>query len=379
MAKKPKEEPEEKNTQNLDNESIIDAICGAIPEAEILNAETVEDLGFINTGNLAINYICSGKFIDGGIPVGRITEIYGPSSTGKTVIGTHILQGVQKAGGIAVLIDSESAYSASFGEVLGLDTKHLVYMQPECLEDCFKNIVKIVKAVRSRTTDMRPVAIVYDSIAASPARLEVEKLSKDEDIGSGMGIRARLCSDYLRNIASYLNKQKVAVIIVNQIRSKIGVMMGNPETTAGGGNSLIFYCSLRLDCRARGKILDAKKQILGIEMSVKNTKNKIFKPFKVADGIELYFDKGISPISGLLKLLVEDGKIEQGGAWYSVPGRDTKFQGKNILNVLLEIPELIGASTKEEVEDFLGVNQVPLEASLEEAVSVEEVSGAEGE
>lgn len=377
MAKKKIATEEVHEITNRNNEEIISDICACIPGAEILSNDVSAQLGFVSTGNFAVDFICSGKFWNGGIPMGRITEIIGPSSTGKTIIGTHILQGVQRMGGVGVLIDSESAYSAAFGEVLGLDTNKLIYLQPECLEDCFMRIIKIVEYIRKNTTDMRPIAIVYDSIAASPSRMECEKIQKGEDIGSLMGRRALICSDYLRNIAGFLSKQKAAVVVINQIRSKIGVMFGNPETGAGGGNSLEYYCSVRLDCRRRGKIADKQKRAIGIYMNVKNVKNKVAKPFREASELELFFDKGIAPTSGLIGLLVEEEKLVQGGAWYSVKDSDVKFQGKNLVETLLEHPELVDAPDRNSLENYLRCNRQSLDLSL--SADLEKIESNEGE
>lgn len=736
MAKrKNKEENIEPNIEqkiNQANEEIISKICACIPGAQIIKPEN--ELGYISTGNLAIDFICSGKFWGGGIPMGRITEIYGSSSTGKTVVGTHIIQCVQKVGGVGILIDSESAYSASFGETLGLDTSKLIYLQPECLEDSFTRIVQIIQHIRDNTSDMRPIAIVYDSIAASPSRREIQKVKAGEDIGSSMGHRALICSDYLRNIASFLAKQKAAVIVINQIREKIGVMFGcfqydsrielengktekigkivnqklpvkiksynfetgkieyksiknwydngnanyflqfkvekpygngrsqfgvtenhliytpdgeiqavdlqkgdfiygraetflsptqksivigsvlgdgslrlfknnyscslrighgekqieyckwkqslfgniptssrtnskqgwtfetapyvefkeikdisynnnkkiitkrlskqidkialaiwymddgtfdgtykknvngkaeiscptyssielelladaierlgikrpickegkglrwdsegtkslhlsicdyihpsmnykihpkirknkvkclvdfepkgfklipvkildiyekpetksmrkfdieiadnhnyfvdgvlvhnSPETTAGGGRSLEFYCSIRLNCKGRGRITDKQKRVHGIQMDVINTKNKCSSPFRVASGLELFFNQGISPTSGLIKLLVEEEKLIQGGGWYSInDGSDdpTKFREKNLVNVLLDHPELVEAPSREALEEYLGNNRQSLEASLSDDITIEGEDGNDQE
>ncbi len=373
MTKKNKKEKPEKS-KNYNNKEIISSICDNISGAEILHSDGLEKMGFVSCGNIALDYVTSGKMWGGGFPMGRITEIFGSSSTGKTVIGTHILQGVQKQGGVGILIDSESAYSASFGEVLGLDVSQLIYLQPDCLEECFKKIIELVKFIRANTDDMRSIAIVYDSIAASPSRREVEKVLNQEDIGSSMGHRALVCSDYLRNIASFLAKQKAAVIIINQVREKVGVMFGSPITTAGGGRSLEFYCSVRHDCRGRGPIFDKQKRAIGIKMDIKNAKNKIAKPFRVASELELFFDVGINPTSGLIKLLVDEEKLIQGGAWYTIKGTEVKFQKKNLVDILLEHPELIEAPNRNAVEEFLGANKQSLEASLSDEISAEDDS-----
>lgn len=719
MPKKSKN-VEKKEDVNFNNEDIIKEICKNVEEAEIVS----EVIGYVSTGNFAIDHACSGKFWNGGLPLGRITEMYGSSSSGKTAIGIHLLQGVQQQGGIGVLIDSEAAYTSAFGDVLGLDNNRLIYLQPECLEDCFTRIYDIVSLIRSKSNDMRPIVIVYDSIAASPSRREIEKLSKREDLGSSMGHRALICSDYLRNIAGFLKKEKAAVVVINQVREKIGVMFGcfnydarvvledgttekigkivnnkmdvkvrslnpktgkieskkiinwfnngkadkflqftiekpygngksqfgvtenhiiftpdgeipagnlnvgdqvlsqvefkfsdlqrkiaigsilgdgsikksnknggtyltighgkkqveycqwkeslfdnmntsscyddrygyhfstpstfdlsslreltyeyenktkvkrkkitqelvdeidlmslaiwylddgsfsgsykkwgngksviycpvydgeelnmladkieelgiprpsikegkglrfnsgatnifhskiskfvhpsmdyklhpkyrnkfnsklfenrhiepwfearpmkivdikeklrtrsmnkfdleiednhtylvdgvcvhnSPETTAGGGRSLEFYCSVRLNCCGRGRILDKRKQALGIKMDVINVKNKVAKPFRSARGLELFFDKGISPTSGLLDILVEEEKIEQAGGWYKLPGADKGFRASNFVDVLLENPNLVDAPDRQAVEKFLGVNKESLELSI---------------
>jgi len=369
MAKRKKVKEEDPNKK------IISSICDNIAGAEILHSESLEQVGYVSCGNIALDYITSGKLWGGGFPMGRITEIFGGSSTGKTVIGTHVLQGVQKQGGVGILLDSESAYSAAFGEVLGLDMSQLIYLQPECLEDCFRKIIELVKFIRNNTDDMRPVAIVYDSIAASPSRRELEKIAKDEDIGASMGHRALVCSDYLRNIASFLAKQKAAIIVINQTREKIGVMFGSPETTAGGGKSLEFFCSVRHACRGRGQIIDKQKRAIGVKMDVQNVKNKISKPFRVASELELFFDLGISPTSGLIKLLVDEEKLSRGGAWYTIIGSDVKFQKKDLADTLLKYPELIEAPDSNAVRDFLGMNEQSLEASLSEEFSVEDMDG----
>lgn len=376
MAKKKAQQDEtqtQKKSKSASNDDIVGDICTQVEGAEILHADNIAQMGFASTGNLALNFCCSGRFINGGLPLGKVTEVFGPSSTGKTVIGTHALQGIQRAGGIGVLIDSESAYSSHFGEALGIDTSRLIYMQPECLEDCFQKIIEVVNLVRSRTDDMRPVMIVYDSIAASPCRQELEKIKKGEDIGALMGRRALISSDYLRNVAGFLNKQRAGVIVINQVREKIGLMFGNPETTAGGGRSLEFYCSVRLNCRNRGKITDKSKRAIGINLDVLNAKNKIAKPFRDASGLELFFDQGISPTSGLAPILVEENRLLSSGGWFQINpeflgrAKDAKkFQKKDLVDVLFEYPELVDAESGEAVQEFLGVNRQSLEASMED-------------
>jgi recombination protein RecA len=364
------QESESKQSNNID---IINEICATVADAQILDPDTTE---FISTGNLALDFIFSGRFWGGGLPLGRITEVYGPSSTGKTVIGTHTLQGVQKAGGFAILIDSEHAYDANFAKNLGINIEELIHSEAESLQDCYKSMVKMIQLIRSKTD--KPVFIVYDSIAASPSIKEKTAIEEGKDAPAEMGERARINSQYLRNIASMLKKQKIGVIIINQIRSKIGVIFGSNETVAGGGKSLEFYCSIRADCRKRGSILDERKKPIGIKMDVKCTKNKISSPFREAKGLELYFNKGISPISGLIELLEEERRVNKSGAWYSIEGSDKKFQSKNFVEILLENPELIGAPNRESVEEYIGRNRVSLEeAENNENVIIEGIEGEE--
>jgi recombination protein RecA len=317
--------------------------------------------------------VFSGKFWGGGFPLGGITEIYGPSSTGKTVVGTHVLQGVQKSGGFAILIDSEHAYNAKFAETLGINIKQLIYSDAETLEESYQTIVKMVQALRGKSD--KPMFIVYDSIAASPSKVERDALLEGKDMPAEMGTRARINSQYLRNISSILKKQKVGLIIINQIRSKIGLVFGNPETTAGGGKSLEYYCLGRGDCRKRKDILDENKRILGVMLDVKNTKNKVAVPFRKAEDVELYFNKGISPTSGLLSLLEQEGRVEKTGGWYTIKSSGIKFQKNDIIKALLENPDLVDAPSREALENYIGTNN----ASIEESSKATEVLENESE
>lgn len=369
MAKaKKKTDAPSKPAGKMTEESLLASIVKSVQGAELLDEQSILQQGFINTTNLALNYICSGRFVDGGIPKGRITQIYGPSSSAKTVLGTHILQGCQQQGGIATLVDSESAYSPSFASSLGINTQKLVYAQPDHLEGSFKFIEEVALKVADSGLD-RPVAVVYDSIAASPSEREFNDMMEGKASGHEMGERARICSRELRKISSFLNRQNCALVVINQIRMKIGVMYGNPETTAGGGNSLEYYCSLMLDCRKRGVIVDSRKRPIGIEIAVKCSKNKMFAPFGVADKIRLYWDKGVDPCSGLLEVLLRADKIEKGSpGWYHLStDKDKKFQARKDDNYvpkefLLENPSVVD-STREELEAFLGWNSTALETA----------------
>lgn len=371
--KKKKDEESEKDSKGLSQEELIHSICRKVEGAELLDKQTILEQGFINTNNLALNFICSERFIDGGIPRGRITEIFGPSSSAKTVVGTHILQGCQSIGGIGVLLDSESAYSPSFAETLGIESEKLIYMQPDFLEACFAKTQEIAGLVSSKG-NKQPVCVVYDSIAASPSETEFNDMMEGKASGHEMGERARVCSKELRKISSLLNRQNCSFVIINQIRMKIGVMFGNPETTAGGGNSLEYYCSIRLDCRKGKVILDSRKRPIGVKVNVKCVKNKVTPPFKKAVGLRLYWNYGIDPCSGLLELLIDDDRIEKGSpGWYHIKGDTSKkFQAKKDENYvkpefLLENPEVIDA-TREQVEAFLNWNSSAINATANEAL-----------
>lgn len=369
QRKKPEEKaPNKTQEAPKSQEDILAAICRKVEGAELLSDGDQEEIGFTSTTSLALNYICSGKFVGGGVPKGRVTEIFGPSSAAKTVIGTHILQGCQKEGGVAVLLDSENAYSPSFARVLGLDLNRLIYLKPEHLEACFAKVAEIAVLVGQKQTKT-PLCVVYDSIAASPSMREYNELMENKPSAPEMGERARICSRELRKIASYLNRLNCSLIVINQIRSKIGVLYGNPETTAGGGNSLEYYCSVRLDCRRQDILQDSRKRPIGILLRVKAVKNKVTSPFKTARALRLYWDLGIDPCSGLLDILLDTDKIKPGApGWYHLCSDESvKFQAKKEDNYvpkkfLLEHPEVLN-TTRDQLEEFLGYNKSALEVS----------------
>ena len=381
MAKRKKKTDTETKPNIVDEEEIIKSVTKNISGAEILDPEQLERAGFISTTTLALNYICSGKFLDGGIPLGRVIEIFGPTSSAKTVVATHILKGTQQQGGIAVLIDSESAYSIPFAQALGIDVDKLIYVQPDHLEACFDTIVQTIQQVREINQD-KPIVIVYDSIAASPSQKELEEALNLSEMSAEMGLRARVASQRLRTIAGLVSKTKASVIVINQIRSKIGIMYGNPETTAGGGKSLEFYCSVRLDCRGQKQILDSQKRIVGITFRTRCVKNKVAKPFRIAENMELFFDIGINPLSGVLGCALDAGivkKLNNQGWYCRTDNESIKFQSsleKNSIPLewILANADLFGG-TEEDVKNFLVANTKQTEDI--EIVNDEEESGVE--
>ena len=342
--------------------------------------------GYIDTGNLAYNYVCSGRFIGGGIPRGRITEIFGPSSSGKSLVAANIIHGTQKFGGWAVLLDVENACNADFMErVSHINLKRLIRYGPEkveTLEKCFLMIANVTRAIRAKEKEMgsepKPIVIIYDSIAGSPCERELRETELPFDYTPGdwkklvgakeqPGERAKICSKEFRKLTPMVAEHDVALVVLNQVREKIGVLYGSPETTAGGGKALEFYSSLRVRMQAKKKIEDTRlEKFAGINLSMKNVKNRIFRPFVEGDDIKLYFEKGVDPLSGVLLRLFEDERVnmKSAGNWEVLPPylpdgvEEYKFKASKTENtmkrqVLLDCPKLLGVETTEEVENYL--------------------------
>ena len=308
------------------------AVLKRLKNAGLLS-EQVPDLGFVSTGNYALNKIISGDYTK-GIPIGMITQFHGESSTAKTVFATHILKEAQVKGYYSILVDSENAYNSEFAQSLGIDPKKLIYSAPETLEDSFQVLEDTILAIRETDPDT-PIVAAYDSIAVSPSKAEYEADSYEGNNMQG-AVRAKATGACLRKINPLLRKHKVALVVINQIRNKVGVMYGNPETMAAGGKSLEYYLGVNLKCvsnKTSDLIKDDNKNVIGIMGRVKNTKNKCSIPFKECE-FELVYDKGLNPYAGSLKLLEADGLISRSGAWYSVVGTDKKFQSKDFQELL---------------------------------------------
>ena len=275
-----------------------------------------------------MNKIISGKF-NGGYPIGAITDIYGESSTAKTVFLTHAFVGAQKQGYHTVMIDNEQAYSPSFASVLGVDPEKLIYMAPDTLEDCFDAIEKSILAIREKDKDT-PILIGYDSIGVSPSRKEMQgDIAGDPNMGGAL--RAKVAGICLRRINPLLRKHKAGLIIINQIRSKVGVMFGDPRTKAGGGKSLLYYCGTSLEAMSsRSNILyDDFKNPTGITGKVKCVKNKITIPYQECE-FELMYDKGLTRDEGLVYTMLKSGNVTQPSkGWYSLDGV-TKSRAKDL-------------------------------------------------
>ncbi|MCB9209784.1 MAG: recombinase RecA [Ignavibacteriales bacterium] len=289
----------------------------------------------ISTGSVSLDYALG----IGGVPRGRIIEIYGPESSGKTTICLHTIAEAQKNGGIAAFIDAEHALDSNYARRLGVDVNNLLLSQPDFGEQALEIVDTLV---RSNALDI----IVIDSVAALVPRSEIEGEMGDAQ----MGVQARLMSQALRKITGAVNRSKTSVIFTNQLRSKIGVMFGSPETTTGG-NALKFYASLRMDIRRIAAIKNGE-DVVGNRTKVKVVKSKVAPPFKQVE-FDILYNEGISKSGELIDLGVEHGIIKKGGAWFTF-GED-RFQGREQFRTQIrENPELM-KNLEKEVKQKLGM------------------------
>ena len=282
----------------------------------------VEAIDAISTGSISLD-IALGI---GGVPKGRVIEIYGPESSGKTTLATHIIAEAQKKGGIAAFIDAEHAFDKGYAKKLGVDVDNLLISQPDNGEQALEIADNLI---RSGAIDV----IVIDSVAALVPKAEIEGEMGD----SKMGLQARLMSQALRKLTGTISKTGCCCIFINQLREKIGVMFGNPETTTGG-NALKFYSSVRLDIRRTSQIKDSD-EVAGNRIKVKIVKNKVAPPFRIAE-FDIMFGEGISKTGEIIDLGVDFNIIKKAGSWFSYG--DTKLgQGRDsVKQLLLDNPEL---------------------------------------
>ena len=289
-----------------------------------MSDQKVEDVDAIPSGSLGLD-IALGV---GGYPRGRVVEIFGPESSGKTTLTLHAIAEAQKAGGIAAFIDAEHAFDRDYAQNLGIDIDNLIISQPDNGEQALEITDNLI---RSGAIDI----VVVDSVAALTPKSEIEGEMGD----SKMGLHARLMSQALRKLTSSISKSQCTVIFINQLREKIGVMFGNPETTTGG-NALKFYCSVRLDIRRSTQIKNSNSEVLGNKTKVKVVKNKIAPPFKLAE-FDIMYGQGISKVGEIIDIGVEYEIVKKAGSWFSY--QDTKLgQGRDaVKNLLLDNPELM--------------------------------------
>lgn len=289
-----------------------------------LSDNVVLDIPAISTGSLGLDMALG----IGGIPRGRVIEIYGPESSGKTTLSMHCIAEAQKAGGMAAFIDAEHAFDKGYAEKLGIDIENLLISQPDNGEQALEIAEHLI---RSGAIDI----IVIDSVAALVPKGELEGEMGD----SKMGLQARLMSQALRKLTGAINKTGCACVFINQLRDKIGVMFGNPETTTGG-NALKFYASVRLDIRRIGQIKEGADNILGNRTKVKVVKNKVSPPFKVVE-FDIIYGEGISKVGEIIDLGVEFEIIKKAGSWFSYEGNKLGQGRDAVKTLLLDNPELM--------------------------------------
>ena len=314
----------------------IDQIERQYGKGSIMKMDNKENFKYegISTGSLSLDYA-----IGGGIPRGRIVEIYGPESSGKTTLTLHVIAEAQKAGGTAAFIDAEHALDPVYAEKIGVKTKNLLISQPDSGEQALDIAETLVK---SGALDV----VVIDSVAAL-----VPKAELDGDISdTHVGLQARLMSKALRKLTGIVSKSKTTVIFINQIRHKIGVMFGSPETTSGG-NALKFYSSVRLDIRRIGQIKDGD-QVAGNKTRVKVVKNKVGPPFRMTE-FDIMYGLGISFEGDLLDLAIKADVIEKTGSWFSYDGQKIGQGREKVKHLLLEDKKIM-KEVRKKVESFLG-------------------------
>ena len=299
-----------------------------------MSSESVTDVPVIPSGSVTLDMALG----VGGYPKGRVIEIFGPESSGKTTLAIHAIAEAQKAGGIAAFIDAEHAFDSYYAQKLGVDVDNLLVSQPDNGEQALEIADSLI---RSSAIDI----IVIDSVAALTPKAEIEG-----DMGdSKMGLQARLMSQALRKLTASISKTKTVCIFINQLRDKIGVVYGNPETTTGG-NALKFYASVRIDIRRTSVIKDGEEQ-LGTRTKVKVVKNKVAPPFKKAE-FDIMFGEGISKIGEIIDLGVDFGIIRKAGSWFSY-GEQKIGQGRDAVKELLKNNEELRNEIEEKLREAM--------------------------
>jgi recombination protein RecA len=358
-----------KKNENSELQDILEATGG----------QTLRGAGqvpyYVDTGNLAINFACSGKFVKGGFPGGRIIEAFGPEASGKSFLGYCFLGAIQKKGGIAVLLDCERSSGSEFAERCGhVDPDKLIVYSPVTLQQVERQIISVVRVVRAKFPD-KPIGIVWDSIGVNPTEREFSEVELPDNptkaqldaVGNERpGERAKFANKILRSLNPFLNDNDATLYVINQVRKKIGVIYGNDETTSGGGEALKFYASLRFRTGAPKSFQDKDTKLsLGVNMTIANKKNRHFTPSIKVENVPLFFDSGINPLGGLLDALLMAKRVEpsKGAGKYKIlspwNGGDDEavFQQSKSSpfnqEILLKYPALVDADGKDEVLEYL--------------------------
>lgn len=299
-----------------------------------LGDNPITDISIISSGSISLDKALG----VGGYPRGRVTEIFGPEASGKTTLALHAIAEAQKKGGTAAFIDAEHAFDRLYAEKLGLDIENLLISQPDNGEQALEIVDHLI---RSGAIDI----IVIDSVAALTPRAEIEGEMGD----SRMGLQARLMSQALRKLAANIHKTNTCCMFINQLREKIGVMFGNPETTTGG-NALKFYASVRVDIRRIGQIKDGE-EVIGNRTRVKIVKNKVAPPFRKAE-FDIMYGEGISKTGEIIDLGVETDVIQKSGSWFSYGGTKLGQGREGVRQILKDNPELVDELTGKINEAF---------------------------
>lgn len=344
--------------EDINKESRLQALKIAVEQIEKqhgkgaimkLDEGPITKIDFISTGSISLDAAIG----IGGIPRGRVTEIFGPEASGKTTICLHVIAEAQKKNGIAAFIDTEHALDINYARILGVDTNNLMLSQPEFGEQALEIVETLV---RSGALDV----IVIDSVAALTPRAEIEGEMGDPT----MGVQARLMSQALRKLTAAISKSKTSVMFTNQLRQKIGIMFGNPETTTGG-NALKFYASLRLDIRRIEAIKDGQN-FIGNRVKVKVVKNKVAPPFKEAQ-FDILYNEGISKLGDVIDSAVEHNIISKSGSWFAY-GSDRIGQGRDAVKKHLQENEKLAKQIDLELRKKLGL----IEEEAAKAVKTEQ-------
>ena len=335
---------ETKNQVNADKLKVLNAVMDKIEKdfgkgsIMRMSSDKIEDVAVIPTGSITLDMALG----VGGYPKGRIIEIFGPESSGKTTLAIHAIAEAQKAGGIAAFIDAEHAFDSFYAQKLGVDVDNLLISQPDNGEQALEIADHLI---RSSAIDI----VVIDSVAALTPKAEIE----GEMGESKMGLQARLMSQALRKLTASISKTKTVCIFINQLRDKIGIVYGNPETTTGG-NALKFYASVRLDIRKASSIKDGEEQ-LGARAKVKVVKNKVAPPFRRAE-FDIMYGEGISKLGEIIDLGVDYGIIKKSGSWFSY-GERKIGQGRDAVKELLKSDQALMDEIEAKVREAMAQNR----------------------